>query len=1810
MNNSIIQCCDANGKSEINKLIMSGIIYDREVVRINNVIKFPYNLTDDHIMILTRLFNKYVSVQDCELRTSNHIIASCLNYYANEELRKEASKYKTFFDIGSDLRIECKHHCNLVNNHRDAYRYVLQSLSMRSSDSIRDAIFSGVNTNEFCVNGVQNCDYKSECAISCNSLYDIPIEDMPIIFEKHDINILIAWMFLPQALVNDNLCGINEQVFWTKIVDDDMLFGFVGDLSFIYRHNLIAWRKYMTTTLIKGDKFDIVVEINKSVGPFHKLYFIKTPNYHNRAIERIIPLGDENVELVMIPNMRFVAASDFKVDYNDVPKLIAKRTVAEKLYAFTCKSADNNFSYDRSAAYYQGLVSRITIGNTVVNEESKFEIVDSEDVLFSIITLAAIARLRRTKTLGKIFDKNDKQFEYILGPQNLWDRLFKWADKMFKRRINVNRAKRYNFNKSDDYMMFAFDYFENVVVSDVVDCRRSRCCLPAFAEFKGDSHGSQGGSDGGGSEFVDKGNQTDDPIRGKKYESKYVQPSNSGSTESIPDDLTSICSSVVTVDSSVGSAVCGIGDDVCLMWPNSNNILVDVPGDGNCFYHCLRVAGITHLQPRELRKRFVEFLPQSSVAGVFNEAVIQNLSCFNNCVDSQYYANPFVFLLAAEAFKIRLCIHHDQTHEVYGQFGPAYHLLIQREHMCYISSKGQLNNFDDSDSITTFRSQVDEKCTFVAGLESNIKNYEVMLAARNDLYNRIQIIEGTNNHRCVSKFIDVCREIPVKNKKFELKSILEVSIAPGYVYEYIEKELFDVHHCGINYTGDGALDLNQTLQANNNIVHLNDVMNFNVDTRFSLVYIDACNADKNIDVLSMYAAFKKNVAKHGAIVIKMFYNQINCSFSRINMKHRFFKPKSSLSVNKEVYLIIDKIKDRLKMNYEFIKLNFMLAHYSALNYYLGAVNLDNVVYTRDCIPKVQFVEKQYQLTFQNNKMLSVEFNTKDERYEELHREFVRLASKMNKADVSVRIKIANGVAGAGKSRFICDNFNNNDLILVNTRALKDMYVSKGFKSGCVKTFQAGLVLKSKFRNVFIDEMFEINLAYLYYFVQINTVNGSIYGFGDDRQINKIDFVRCGFGPEHKFGAVECLNKVSARMPVDICRILTKALDYASYTINNKRFSVVFVNSIDDYVKCGDCHIQVLKQDAKLRYQKMYPKHKVNTIHEMKGDTVQNLVWVIETGDYDFLKKSIEHVIVACTRHTDTLVIYDQRGDVKKIILQINDTPIDLCINRLNIPLVETKYHNQAPYLKITTIDNAPIYSDVVCYAEDIIPMLDCLIDFYCDESQFAFVRRFDLPDIDQGYAIVNTTFCDKTEINVEGKCIAGMTVARRYESKDKLLTLATLFGRYGKKTKMYLKNDLFNHYINDLRCGLNQFLKYDVGSDEFNDYFKCDPEEVSKYLVDYLEALNDKKIDLKSMTEIDDICVNTTMRMIKFFMKRQTKFDADFDALKKEKLGQGVNSWDKMMNVAFATYSRMISDKIKLLLKPNCIYSIGVVENEIGDVAAKFMQQFIDKFSRRPVMVENDFTEYDSSQSELTIYFESDILFLACHNPELVELYREHRTNWSTSTPGLVHMRGYAKKHSGEPFTIDFNTILNIAICGAIYDIDDLCCALFKGDDSLIMAGDVRLSELANCKLNEFGMQSKVMSRDVCEFTGFVVTEFGFYPDYVRRFVKAVSKCFVDKKDFEEMQNAIVDYVAVVKSQTCQVNGRKSLCHYYNQIILSRYDVLPTSVRLISENVIEMIESFMVNFKNIKYEQLPDYKASGVIFDGVNEGVVAAVNRS
>jgi len=197
-----------------------------------------------------------------------------------------------------------------------------------------------------------------------------------------------------------------------------------------------------------------------------------------------------------------------------------------------------------------------------------------------------------------------------------------------------------------------------------------------------------------------------------------------------------------------------------------------------------------------------------------------------------------------------------------------------------------------------------------------------------------------------------------------------------------------------------------------------------------------------------------------------------------------------------------------------------------------------------------------------------------------------------------------------------------------------------------------------------------------------------------------------------------------------------------------------------------------------------------------------------------------------------------------------------------------------------------------------------------------------------------------------------------------------------------------------------------------------------------------------------------------------------------------------------------------------------------------------------------------------------------------VQLYIEHRKQWRTNSPEIATFKGFVKKHSGEPFTIDFNTILNIAICGSIYDIDSMYFALFKGDDSLIACNNIELTDFGERKLLEYGMSTKINITDVAEFTGFIVTQYGVYPDYIRRVIKAFSKIYTDIDDFKEMQNAIYDYVSGVKSLKLQIEGREKLCEYYNRKLNCRQGLK----QIITTQDIETIENFMYNFTRYNFD--------------------------
>jgi len=123
-------------------------------------------------------------------------------------------------------------------------------------------------------------------------------------------------------------------------------------------------------------------------------------------------------------------------------------------------------------------------------------------------------------------------------------------------------------------------------------------------------------------------------------------------------------------------------------------------------------------------------------------------------------------------------------------------------------------------------------------------------------------------------------------------------------------------------------------------------------------------------------------------------------------------------------------------------------------------------------------------------------------------------------------------------------------------------------------------------------------------------------------------------------------------------------------------------------------------------------------------------------------------------------------------------------------------------------------------------------------------------------------------------------------------------------------------------------------------------------------------------------------------------------------------------------------------------------------------------------------------------------------------------------------------------------------------------------------------------------MTAKSYKRDVCEFTGYIVTEFGFYRDVIRLLFKVLSKVHQSEEEFEEFKLAVYDSLSSINDVTLQRAGRTYLAYYYNDIIKTRKNA--KEFDYITEGDIELIENYLFNYQQINYKDLVDFKLDSV----------------
>lgn len=354
---------------------------------------------------------------------------------------------------------------------------------------------------------------------------------------------------------------------------------------------------------------------------------------------------------------------------------------------------------------------------------------------------------------------------------------------------------------------------------------------------------------------------------------------------------------------------------------------------------------------------------------------------------------------------------------------------------------------------------------------------------------------------------------------------------------------------------------------------------------------------------------------------------------------------------------------------------------------------------------------------------------------------------------------------------------------------------------------------------------------------------------------------------------------------------------------------------------------------------------------------------------------------------------------------------------------------------------------------------------------------------------------------------------------------------------------------------------------------RTDPELLSAHFFEYMKALHEKQIPSALYQKDFDVF----SMYIDFFSKKQAKPDLRHLFEERLKAGQGVSAFQKHVNALLAPYSRLLAQIFHETHKPNVIFASNMPEQMIGSRLSELTCAFDDN---HPIAhcdnFANDFTEYDSSQYELSPYANS-IVMLAMGAPSLlVDVYLQMRADWVLSDD-MMKLYGHQKMHSGEPFTLTGNTFFGMLVIASAIEFDDLAYAIFKGDDSAIRGVNVRFNNDALMWCRNRGLELKVEYPPHMEFTGMLITKFGYYPDVIRKSVKFISTVFRDHTHYKQAVTSLDADLACITSQEHMIYGAKALSEFY---------LFQNKTHYISPLSIDCLAGFLHNQAKLTYAQL------------------------
>jgi len=816
------------------------------------------------------------------------------------------------------------------------------------------------------------------------------------------------------------------------------------------------------------------------------------------------------------------------------------------------------------------------------------------------------------------------------------------------------------------------------------------------------------------------------------------------------------------------------------------------------------------------------------------------------------------------------------------------------------------------------------------------------------------------------------------------------------------------------------------------------------------------------------------------------------------------------------------------------------------------------------------------------------------------------------------IEFINGAPGCGKTTMILESVRFAkkaslppiDLLLTTTRAgsaeIRERLKSKVDKDVLkrdVKTITSYLINAKnlKYDVMYIDEVLITHAGAVALAISKANPN-KIVMLGDKNQIPYID--RDRYFPQlysdvFRFCDVTIERNVTHRCPIDVTAVLSDIYPGLKTTSKIERSLRVMMNDNNIPYENKVLYMTWTQDDKQQLLDKRYNVNgsQVMTIHEAQGQTFDRVIMVRRQVKALTLFTSINHAIVAFSRHKLSLVYYTAAKDALSEFMN----------KSLRLEPVHFEMVKQTEFKKLTGGWIPPEIAPAFVYEENVHSNRDFLVPLTVDRhatmvpfnygggisaSQHYTTPVIESRDVNPAFLqeVYDTAFpgcsyeiCDYQEIiensdlmlNVD-KVRLNPVCAELYEKKKKFLSLVPVIKTMQPALRNPTQRESLIAFIKrngnaPLLCSekppkemgrliFENFVRSAIDQEKYNDFLNYSRDTISvneNSIENWLRTQPPGTADNLSTEEPID---TRKYNEFSFMIKRSVKPPLEASAINSYAALQTIAYNNKDCNMVFCPVINTIRDRLISVLKEKIILNTCMSNEEMDNHISNVMEGLCMDFFHK---IENDFAKYDKSQLEMVYWFEYFLYRALGMDPYLLEIYMNahRRSKYFDSKHGLSATIEFQRRSGGSTTWLG-NTLFALGILLCVYDIDEIVLLLAGGDDSFILSSRNQIDR-SGILTDLFNVEAKLLNYRYPYFCSkFLIEEQGRFfliPDPIKFITKLGRKDIRNYQHLEEYRISCQDNYSVYSNEAIYTQLSAAVCERYKM----RYNSLDVAFKTI-----------------------------------------------